>query len=349
MNGPYAFALAAGMAATVNPCGFALLPAYLSAFVGIEHRGGRAGAVGRALTVSAALTAGFILVFGAFGLIVSPLALRIERYLPWATIVIGFGLIGLGVALLLGRQLMLSIPKFQKGGQDGTLPSMFLFGVSYAVASLSCTIGPFLAVTTSTFRSESWLTGLGVFVAYGLGMGVVIAILTVAVALAKTGVVHRFRSLLPVMNRVAGGLLLIAGAYVAYFGWYEIRVLNGSTSDPIVDRAIDLQSWLQNRIVPDDPLAFTIRAVIALTVLAVGVALVRRFRAAHVGSAPTAPDDGSGDRTEAGGLGVPGVDHGGATDEVVESTAITPYDADEEPDAEQQEAHGKREGAQRSR
>ena len=46
--------------------------------------------------------------------------------------------------------------------QDGTLPSMFLFGVSYAVASLSCTIGPFLAVTTSTFRSESWLTGLGV-------------------------------------------------------------------------------------------------------------------------------------------------------------------------------------------
>ncbi len=115
MNGPYAFALAAGMAATVNPCGFALLPAYLSAFVGIEHRGGRAGAVGRALTVSLALTAGFVLVFGTFGLIVSPLALRIEKYLPWATVVIGFGLLGLGVALLLGRQLMIKIPKFQKG------------------------------------------------------------------------------------------------------------------------------------------------------------------------------------------------------------------------------------------
>ena len=157
MNGTYAFALAAGMAATVNPCGFALLPAYLAAFIGIEHRGGRAGAVGRALTVSLALTAGFVLVFGAFGLIISPLAVRIEQYLPWATVVIGFGLLGLGVALLAGRQLMIRIPKLQKGGQDGTLPSMFLFGVSYAVASLSCTIGPFLAVTTSTFRSESWL------------------------------------------------------------------------------------------------------------------------------------------------------------------------------------------------
>ena len=28
-DGPFALAVAAGMAATVNPCGFALLPAYL--------------------------------------------------------------------------------------------------------------------------------------------------------------------------------------------------------------------------------------------------------------------------------------------------------------------------------
>lgn len=291
MNGPYAFALAAGMAATVNPCGFALLPAYLSAFVGIEHRGGRAGAVGRALTVSLALTAGFVLVFGAFGLIISPLAVRIEEYLPWATIVIGFGLIGLGIALLIGRQLMINIPKFQKGGQDGTLPSMFLFGVSYAVASLSCTIGPFLAVTTSTFRSESWLTGLGVFVAYGLGMGLIIAILTVAVALAKSGVVQRFRNLLPVMNRIAGGLLVVAGAYVAYYGWYEIRVLNGATGDPIIDRGIELQTWLQNTVVPDDPTSFTIRAVIVLALLSAGTTIVRRFRGSRddVGSS-TGPE-----------------------------------------------------------
>jgi cytochrome c-type biogenesis protein len=288
MNGPYAFALAAGMAATVNPCGFALLPAYLSAFVGIEHRGGRAGAVGRALTVSLALTAGFVLVFGTFGLIISPLAVRIEEYLPWATIVIGFGLVGLGIALLLGRQLMINIPKLQRGGQDGTLPSMFLFGVSYAVASLSCTIGPFLAVTTSTFRSESWLTGLGVFVAYGLGMGIIIAILTVAVALAKSGVVQRFRNLLPVMNRIAGGLLVVAGAYVAYYGWYEIRVLNGATGDPIIDRGIELQTWLQNTVVPDDPMSFTIQAVVVLALLVAGTTLVRRLRGTQDGAPPSA-------------------------------------------------------------
>lgn len=264
MSGVYALALAAGMAATVNPCGFALLPAYLSAFVGLDHRGGRTGAVGRALTVSAALTAGFVLVFGLFGLIVSPLAIRLDRYLPWATVVIGIALVGLGVALLAGRQLVLSLPKLQRGGRDGTIGSMFLFGVSYAVASLSCTIGPFLAVTTTTFRTDDWLAGLAVFVTYGLGMGLVISVLTVAVALAKSGIVHRFRALLPVMNRVAGGFLVVAGAYVAYYGWYEIRVLAGATDDPIVDRAIRIQTWLQNTIVPDEPWTFALIATGAL-------------------------------------------------------------------------------------
>lgn len=292
MNGSYAFALAAGMAATVNPCGFALLPAYLSAFVGLDHHGGRAGAVGRALAVSAVLTAGFVVVFGAFGLIVTPFALRIEQYLPWATIVIGAGLVGLGIALLMGGQMMVKVPKLNRGGADGTLPSMFLFGVSYAVASLSCTIGPFLAVTTSTIRSESWITGFGVFVAYGLGMGVVIAILTVAVALAKTGVVQRFRNLLPVVNKVAGVLLLVAGAYVAYYGWYEIRVLDGATSDPVIERAIELQTWLQNTVVPDDPTSFVVCAVLAIAAVAIA-AMVARRRRTTVGLSPgrrTHPD-----------------------------------------------------------
>jgi len=295
VNGPYAFALAAGMAATVNPCGFALLPAYLSAFVGLDHHGGRAGAVGRALAVSAVLTAGFVVVFGVFGLIVTPFALRIEQYLPWATIVIGVGLVGLGIALWMGRQMVVKIPKLNRGGADGTLPSMFLFGVSYAVASLSCTIGPFLAVTTSTIRSESWITGFGVFVAYGLGMGVVIAILTVAVALAKTGVVQRFRNLLPVMNKVAGGLLLVAGTYVAYYGWYEIRVLDGATGDPIIDRAVELQTWLQNTVVPDDPTSFVVRAVVVLGAVAIAATVIRRRRTTVDPSTdqPTQPDPGT--------------------------------------------------------
>ena len=252
LNGPFALALTAGMAATVNPCGFALLPAYLSAFVGLDDSTARTTAVARGMKVSLVLTAGFITVFGIFGLVISGVASELQRYLPWATIVIGIGLVGLGVYLLAGRQIVLNIPKLQKGGADGTLLSMFLFGVSYAVASLSCTIGPFLAVTSTTFRNENYLSGVMVFVLYGLGMGLVVSVLTMAVALAKDGMVAKFRSLLPKMNKIAGVLLVVAGLYVAYYGYYEVQLFffDGELDDPIIDAGESVQSWLQG-LMPD--------------------------------------------------------------------------------------------------
>jgi cytochrome c-type biogenesis protein len=272
LNGPFALALTAGMAATVNPCGFALLPAYLSAFVGLDDRTNRTTAVARGLKVSAALTAGFIAVFGVFGLVISKVASELQRYLPWATIVIGIGLVGMGIYLLTGRQIVLNIPKLQRGGSDGTLLSMFLFGVSYAVASLSCTIGPFLAVTSTTFRNENYLSGVMVFVLYGLGMGLVVSVLTMAVALAKDGLVQRFRSMLPKMNMIAGILLVIAGAYVAYYGYYEVRLFffDGALDDPVIDAGERVQTWLQG-LMPDTG-NYWIWVMGAIALLAVGIA-----------------------------------------------------------------------------
>ncbi|MCD9624256.1 cytochrome c biogenesis CcdA family protein [Rhabdothermincola salaria] len=278
LEGPFALALAAGMAATVNPCGFALLPAYLAAFVGEGHQPG-VGAVPRAFAVSGALTLGFVLVFGLFGLVISPLAVSVERYLPWVTIVIGVALVGLGVAMLAGREITLKIPKLGKGGRDGSLPSMFLFGVSYAVASLSCTIGPFLAVTSSTFSSTNVASGVTVFVVYALGMGVVVTALTVAAALARAGLATRLRRALPYVSRFSGVLLLLAGAYVAWYGWFEVRVLSGGDGrDPIVDRATELQTWLQQTLVPDDPVTGVVVVGAALAVVGGAVWTWRRVQ-----------------------------------------------------------------------
>lgn len=277
LSGPFALALAAGMAATVNPCGFAMLPAYLAKFVGENDEPGSAS-VRRAFSVSATLTAGFVTVFGLFGLAIAPLAVSIERYLPWATIVIGIALVVMGIALVSGRELSLRTPKLGKGGTDGGLRSMFLFGVSYAVASLSCTIGPFLAVTSTTLRSQNTASGIAMFVVYALGMGLVVTGLTVGVALAKAGLVTRLRSAMPYVNRASGALLLVAGAYVAWYGWFEVRTLNGGDGrDPIIDQAITFQSWLQNRVVPDNPVGAAVWIAAVLGVVGVVVA-VRRHR-----------------------------------------------------------------------
>ena len=252
---PVLLALTAGMVAALNPCGFALLPAYLTLVVaGGDESSSRSAAVGRALTMSGAMTAGFVAVFGAFGLVAVPLALSLERYLPWATIIIGFALVGLGIYLLMGRELLINTPKMAGAAPGKTVRSMFLYGVAYAVASLSCTIGPFLAITTSTFRSENVLSGLSVFVLYGIGMGLVVGVLAVAVALAQKGFITKFRQATPYISRFSGVLLVLAGAYVAYYGYYEIQVFSGAEADdPIVGAFTSVQSSVANWVAGINP------------------------------------------------------------------------------------------------
>ncbi|MBA3620363.1 MAG: cytochrome c biogenesis protein CcdA, partial [Acidothermales bacterium] len=89
---PLALALVAGAVAAVNPCGFALLPAYLTLLLARSSDGGTPGVRGqvvRAVRFSLAMTAGFVAVFGAFGAVIAQLSLSIERYLPVVTVAIG--------------------------------------------------------------------------------------------------------------------------------------------------------------------------------------------------------------------------------------------------------------------
>ena len=258
-GGALALAFVAGAVATINPCGFALLPAYLSYFLGLDDDAtaaapggdaatgspGGANPVLRALAVSAAVTLGFVVVFGLMGVIWSSVSGWLGTRLPYFTIVVGIALVGLGVAMLRGFEPTIDLPKLQLSQRSRQLSSMFLYGVSYAIASLSCTIGVFIAVTSTTLTNSSFLEGVATFVAYGLGMGTTLAVLTIAVALAKAGLVARFRSLLPRMNAISGVLLVLAGVFVSYYAWVEIQELSGNGSSGLVNRVRDLQGSLQ--------------------------------------------------------------------------------------------------------
>ncbi|SFB47496.1 Cytochrome c biogenesis protein CcdA [Amycolatopsis marina] len=243
------FALAAGMVASVNPCGFAMLPAYLTLVVtGTTETTGtsKATAVGRALVATAVMATGFLVVFGAFGLVVAPLASSVQEYLPAVTVVIGVAMLALGAWMLAGREITLLLPKPSKGAPTGRLGSMFGYGFAYAIASLSCTVGPFLAVTSTTFRGGSPLEGVVAYLAYGAGMALVVGVLAVAVALAGSAATRSTRRILPYVNRIGGALLVLAGLYVGYYGAYELRLFHGggSADDPVVNAAGEIQSVL---------------------------------------------------------------------------------------------------------
>src|SRR5687768_17109480 len=106
-NAPHALALSAGILAAVNPCGFAMLPAYVSLLVtgdsGSETPQPWQARLRRALALTGAMTLGFMALFGAFGLLAAPAADWLAARLPWLTIVIGLVLLGLGLWLLAGK------------------------------------------------------------------------------------------------------------------------------------------------------------------------------------------------------------------------------------------------------
>lgn len=280
----YAFSL--GMVAAVNPCGFALLPAYLSYYLGIDSSverpddaSRRPVTVIRSMEVGGAMTAGFVLVFGVIGTVWSSISSAVGSRLPWVMGLMGLALIGLGIAMILGHEPTVRLPKLVSDKGDRQVWSMFVFGVSYAVASLSCTIPLFVGAMSTSFGS-GFATGVATFVMYALGMGALITVLTVAVGMARTGIVRWLRRLLPYVGRVAGALTVGAGAFVVYVAWADARQLAGRSAG--TGAFATLQRWqndLTNWLLRTGPTR--IGVVIAVLVGAAVAGSLARQRAGH--------------------------------------------------------------------
>jgi len=278
-------AFTTGMVVTVNPCGFAMLPAYLSFFVGSEDDASPeervATTLGRSLVVGVAVTVGFVATFAVVGAVVNTLTDGVYDVAPWVSVVIGVALLAFGIALLAGFAPTFVSPHLERGGRTRGIGSMALFGVSYAVASIGCSLPLFLTYMVGNF-GRGIASGAAYVLAYALGFGLVITALTVTLGLGRRSLAIGLRRVLPYVNRIAGGLLVVAGAYVAYYGSVEIRSGSGqaATSDGITDRvsrwSSDVSTWIQD--VGAERIGVVLGLVVAAAVAAV-VATRRRSAA----------------------------------------------------------------------
>ena len=241
--------LLAGSVAAFNPCGFALLPAYLGLIArpsnGSSHtRNTHWYSLARGVRFAAGMTVGFMIVFGVAAAIFLPFAGVVARTLPYVTIAIGVVLVSVGGWLLAGRELQIpKLPGFSGRAPSGSWLSQIGYGITFAVASLSCTIGPFLAMVSIAAAADSPGTSIAAFAAYALGMGSVVLVIAVIVTMTSGALVARIRGAAPIINRVSGVLLLVAGAYVAWYGWFELRILaNPNASDSVVSAVTGAQS-----------------------------------------------------------------------------------------------------------
>ena len=212
-------AFSAGALASVNPCGFAMLPAMVSFYLGQGEADYAARSVWQrareGLALGALVTAGFLLVFVLAGVLVSLGAGELARVFPWATVVIGAGLVVLGLWLYLGRSLSVRVPHLEAARVAGSYRAMFVYGVAYALASLSCTL-PIFLVAVGAALTAGPVGSLALFVAYSVGMGLVLTAVALGAALFQGAVSTTLRRALPYVQQVSALLLVVAGGYLLW-------------------------------------------------------------------------------------------------------------------------------------
>ena len=226
---PLGFAFGAGVVAAFNPCGFAMLPAYMGLYMGTgdtedEQSVGRR--FSKALVIGGSVTAGFILLFAIAGGIIGFGARSVlGSVLPWLGLFIGILLTLAGAWLLSGGKLYTALAQrvSNKMGDpnQANVKGYFLFGLSYGTASLSCTLPIFLSVVGTSFAVSSIATSFAQFVLYALGMGIVIILLTLGMALFKGAMVNGMRKAMPYIQPVGTWLMIIAGTYIVFY-WLTI-------------------------------------------------------------------------------------------------------------------------------
>jgi len=272
---PISLALVAGGLSIVNPCGFPLLPAFLSFYLGAdeERLPSAPTRVAQGLLVGALVTLGFLGFFTIVGLPVSFGVGAIANAVPWVGLATGAILASVGLIALLGSHVRLPVHPRLRVRRERRLGAMLLFGIGYGAASLGCTLPLFLALVGASLGGAK----VTAFVAYGAGMAVVLMALSVLIALLREGATRFVRPVLPYVGRIAGALLFASGGYLFYY-WARLRFGDTATvaDDPIVSFGVRFSS--QVRGFADGGGATIVAVAGAVVVLGVLSGLWQRYR-----------------------------------------------------------------------
>ena len=269
----YAFAL--GLAATVNACGFPLLPAYLAVFLGAEPAPLHARLL-RALRASAAMTAGFVAVFAVAGLAAAT-GMRLGlAWIPFFTALVGLVLLVAGVFGVSGHELRMPVLtlRFRSGR---SMVAIAGYGAAFAMTSLGCAFPLFAAAVAPTVTATSGLDAFASAVAYALGMGLFVGACSVLAAVLGAEAVRVAGRMARFLPRAASAVMLAVGIYLLAYG---LRLILVPGQEPSLAASVAGISSVITAAVSDHPLLVGGAAtlIVCSTLIAAAVALAAHRR-----------------------------------------------------------------------
>lgn len=209
--GLLAVAFTSGIFAFFTPCSVALIPGYIGFLVKTDDGNN----VWRGVRVGLISALGLLTIFMGLGLLISLFGNFIAPYAFWVGVISGTGLILLGVYLLSGRSFNPPLPHLTSN-QRG-LKGYYLFGATYALASLACTLPIFLLVMSQALTSGGTYNSLIVFLVYSLTAASFMSLTAFGTLMSKDLVTKYLKQAIPVVTQVSPILIILAGIYIIYF------------------------------------------------------------------------------------------------------------------------------------
>ena len=210
-------ALFAGLLSFVSPCVLPLVPPYLCYVTGLsldEVTASRSDRRirGMVLRASLAFVLGFTTVFVLLGATASVLGRMVARQQEILSVVAGLVIIVMGLHFLGVFRLgfLQREARVQVASQPAGLAGAYVLGLAFAFGWTPC-IGPVLAAILAVAGSTDTVgRGAGLLAIYSLGLGIPFMI-AAGFAERFIGGLRRFRPYMPMVEKVMGVFLIVAG------------------------------------------------------------------------------------------------------------------------------------------
>lgn len=231
-SGPFllAFGIAAlaGLVSFASPCTLPLMPGYVSYVTGMSGQDlAEGGGRGRVLTGSLLFVAGFTAVYTATVFALQSVGRALLTNSSVLETVVGIFMIAMGL-------MFIGLIPSERGFTPRWRPAVGLagaplFGAVFALSWIPCSSPVLAAITSLAFIQEGTARGVGLMIAYCLGIGLPFVLFAVGM--------HRLAGALDFMRRhgraiaIAGGAMLVAvglmlatGAWTEFMNWLRATV-----------------------------------------------------------------------------------------------------------------------------
>ena len=206
----YLISFLEGIITFLSPCLLPMLPIYLSYFAG-----GGIRSTGKTLRNALGFILGFTVVFMAMGALAGTVGSFLKSHQTAVNIVSGLIVIAFGLSFLgVFRLSFLKGSRFRVQSEQMGFFSALVFGVVFSLGWTPC-VGAFLGSALALASQQGHvLTGMGMLLAYSLGLGVPFLLSALLIDKLKSAF-DWVKAHYQIINTVSGGLLILIGVLMA--------------------------------------------------------------------------------------------------------------------------------------